>query len=314
MSTFEFQKQFLLENKRIEELDDLLMFPCPRIVKEFIQDTDDFVVVFYAEPTLCQTFISDVLTFTRNATFETKYTITFALAPFSRFNTFLSTVEFYRNSRLLDGETLSWNSNMPFSKLSSRIQNSIARLTKLTISKDVHESDLDKVLDACGRGSDRADLHQLRSAIQSPTFNGNIDSYRQGCTERRGQMLQQVALATPLMFAMGPSNNLDVVKELVEELKCDINALCSQSYSALDYAFMWHNIEFVKYLITYGAHLPRALSEQTSSPFMKATIQHCRKINTSRQELSDSLQGSKLRVVSSVLVPFVYRPKVKIKA
>merc|ERR1739838_840957 len=83
----------------------------------------------------CQTFISDVLTFSRETRFETKYTITYALAPFSRFNTFLSTVEFYRNSRLLDGETLSWNSNMPFAKLCNRIQNSIARLTKVTLSK-----------------------------------------------------------------------------------------------------------------------------------------------------------------------------------
>jgi len=312
MSTYEFKKQFLMENKPVEELDDLLMFPCPRIVKEFIQETDDFVVVFYAEPNLCQSFISDVLNFSRYTRFETKYTISYALAPFSRFNTFLSTVEFYRNSRLLDGETLSWNSNMPFAKLCNRIQDSIARLTKVTLSKDVLESDLDMILDACGRGSDRGDLDQLHSALQSSTYNGNIDSYRQGCTERRGQMLQQVALATPLMFAMGPSNNLMIVKELVEELGCDINALCSQNYSALDYAFMWHNIDFVKYLITFGAHLPRALSTQASNPLMEATIQHCRKINKSRQELSDSLQGSKLRVVAFVLVPFVYRPKVAI--
>eukprot|EP00493_Phyllostaurus_siculus_P018495 UN18787 len=76
MSTYEFKKQFLMENKPVEELDDLLMFPCPRVVKEFIQGTDDFVVVFYAEPNLCQTFISDVLTFSRDSKFETKYTVT----------------------------------------------------------------------------------------------------------------------------------------------------------------------------------------------------------------------------------------------
>jgi len=295
-------------------MESLLKFNSLESINEFIGDSNAFVIIFFIhEERVHDTFESDILKYSNSHDNQTDYEIIFGVFLT---NTNMGFIKFYRNHYLLDGETIHFYLPRPFSSLLPRILPAISRLTQITLSDDVLEADLDRILDACGRGSSKAELSLLKEALMSPSYNGKIDSYRQGCNERRKGGLQQVALATPLMFAMGPANNMDVVRELVEGQKCDINAVCSQGNSAIDYAFMWENLRFVCYLITQGANVSHILNSEANKreiwKFRYDIMKHCRVINKTIEELYEILNESKLYIVSLDILSFTYRPKMDI--
>eukprot|EP00494_Astrolonche_serrata_P023780 UN24038 len=94
--------------------------------------------------------------------------------------------------------------------------------------KKIFNSDLNNILYACGRqtastSGHKSSLLTLIKAVSSPTYNGDIDSYRDGCEARIDNKTVGNGGRTPLMYAVC-ANNVELMKELIVNLKCDINA------------------------------------------------------------------------------------------
>jgi len=171
----------------------------------------------------------------------------------------------YRNHYCLNGESCVFDLTLIRWKLEDLLKVQILR-------GDVLQSDIDAILNACGRKPFSPGVSALRHAVNSPTYNGNIDSYRQPSRESREVGLELVPLSSPLHFAararlQNGSENIEVVMHLVLIHNADMNAQNAKGETVLHHALLSQNSDILMSLVDWGADIVFITDENTLQMF-----------------------------------------------